>query len=108
MIYFIFTSIWLNGISKPFSFILLSIRSLKSEIPNITGYSNFVVPAIWHGPSSGCLQGCEGSNNNNQDFAGKMHGYAVIWIDASYSSDRYGAYTEVNPLYNSCKYIICY
>ena len=29
-------------------------------------------------------------------------------FDASRCSDRYGSYTEVNPLYNSCKFFIKY
>ena len=37
--------------------------------------------------------------------------YSVLisWgFNASRCSNRYGDYTEINPLYNSCKYVIRY
>ena len=43
---------------------------------------------------------------------GGDNGVQLAWtnvnIDASRSSDRYGSYTEINPLYNSCKFLISY
>ena len=37
-----------------------------------------------------------------------IYGYNLLRLSASYSSDRYGNYTEVNPLYNSCRFVIRY
>lgn len=34
--------------------------------------------------------------------------FTTFSFDASRCSDRYGSYTEVNPLYNSCKFFIKY
>lgn len=37
-----------------------------------------------------------------------VHGYHGADFSASRVSSCYGPYTEVNPLYNSCKYLISY
>lgn len=43
---------------------------------------------------------------------GGTGGADVTWVhvdlDAARCSDRYGAYTEINPLYESCKFYIRY
>ena len=84
---------------------------MTSEIPNITGgwalssnlgatyYPNIVTGAFEVGATTGNT-----ALNASLDVA---PGY-VININASRCSDRYGNYTEVNPLYESCKYIIRY
>lgn len=41
-----------------------------------------------------------GSEGSNRAYAGNLN------INASRSSDRYGSYTEVNPLYESCIFCI--
>ena len=37
-----------------------------------------------------------------------LYNYNYFSFNASRCSDRYGNYTEVNPLYNSCKFFIKY
>ena len=41
---------------------------------------------------------------------GNGSGWMQLYVDmdASRYSNRYGNYTEVNPLYNSCKFLIRY
>ena len=84
---------------------------MKSEIPNITG--------CWYWWDKSCDLGVvsEGSlkrvggasprdiqvnNFYNEDTTTKMQ------FDASLSSDKYGDYTEVRPLYESCWFVIRY
>lgn len=84
-----------------------AIRSLKSEIPNITGI-------ICHGVTDGYINGNNGFisitlySHNNRAQGGA--GFRVEnWnFDASRASNRYGNYTEVNPLYNSVLMLIRY
>lgn len=80
------------------------IRNSKSEIPNITGTLN----RTWvETGGTGALYryGQFGVNWLGSNLFGSA---CSIGIDASLSSNRYGSYTEVNPLYNSCKYLISY
>ena len=57
----------------------------------------------------------DGSMQNRGEESGSFshvlrqetHGW-YLSFDASRCSDRYGSYTEVNPLYNSCKFFIRY
>ena len=85
---------------------------MKSEIPNITGSTS----SIGHNPANDSVAGAF----KQKSFSYVMSGIAQggIWkegwgdvteyFDASCSSDRYGNYAEVNPLYNSCKFLISY
>lgn len=42
------------------------------------------------------------------NYNGSNLGGLGVTFNASRSSDRYGSYTEVRPLYESCKYLISY
>ena len=55
---------------------------------------------------SGCFNFVH--NYDTRVRTGEYHLGWTVEFDASRSSDRYGNYTEVNPLYNSCKYLIKY
>lgn len=48
------------------------------------------------------------SNYDTRVVTGEYHPGWTVEFDASRSSDRYGNYPEVNPLYNSCKFLIRY
>lgn len=86
-----------------------AIRNLKSELPNITGKVG-----AWRNPqemytTTGCFIAFNQHINNAPASGFATDGLnSGFTIDASLSSNRYGNYTEVNPLYNSCRYIIRY
>jgi hypothetical protein len=81
---------------------------LKSEIPNITGSFCASKDNCYFKPESGAFSGT-GHEYSRPSTGGLYNtGYAEFNFNASYSSDRYGSYTEVNPLYNSCLFIIHY
>ena len=83
---------------------LLNTRNLKSEIPNVTGqigYDNTSGSAVF-----GCFSFVR--NYDTRVVTGEYHQGWIVDFDASRSSDRYGNYAEVNPLYNSCRYLIKY
>ena len=72
-------------------------------LPNIT--------AAWsHCGFSGTNGAYEGVLYDSKTWAQVNGGFHNILstFDASRCSDRYGSYTEVNPLYNSCKFFIRY
>lgn len=54
--------------------------------------------------------GCFYLNASNAANIGSGSGWMQLYVamDASRSSNRYGNYTEVNPLYESTKYMIKY
>ena len=82
--------------------ILFLIRNLKSEIPNITGYTSNLQPnSLNHG---GALYAINDKNTTNGDTWNNW--CKILYLDASRSSNRYGDYTEVNPLYNSTLMLI--
>ena len=88
--------------------ILFLIRNLKSEIPNITGVAGASIVSANHGTSTGAL-GYNVIYNLNAagvSTATPNCGRVAIKLDASSSSNRYGDYTEVNPLYNSTLMLI--
>ena len=94
---------------------VLSIRNLKSEIPNIIGTTaHNGICAHWNTVDADQFaSGFTGSFAISNISAGGAEYYAnsityKFHVVASYSSDRYGNYTEVNPLYNSCKFFIRY
>ena len=78
---------------------------MKSEIPNIIGTQN-----SWthiHDESSGALY-VTWRGNEYTLVAGTGVKAIGTGLNASLSSDRYGDYTEVNPLYTSYLPIIKY
>ena len=81
---------------------LFAIRSLKSEIPNITGY--FSVKASLGNCGGAFYSDASGGVSYDNDARGDEH----YQFDASSSCDRYGNYTEVNPLYLSCHFYLKY
>lgn len=87
---------------------LSPIRNLKSEIPNIFG-------SIWgQGDRTGFQEAYDAFWKIGDTRGGGGPGVydksctRGVGLDAFRCSDRYGSYTEVRPLYESCKYIICY
>ena len=76
---------------------------MKSEIPNITGYSTDAREAV--GAWGGAFKYLEDSE---WGYTGGDYKFMKTTFDASSCSDRYGSYPEVNPLYTSCKFIIHY
>lgn len=45
---------------------------------------------------------------NISNISGTFDPIGHIYFNAANSCNRYGNYTEVNPLYNSCKFFIKY
>lgn len=95
---------------------VFTIRNLKSEIPNITGWTpGDALGTHWLSADENTFTNSYGGCffNTNVDTRG---GYAVykgsissnLVMEASRSSNRYGRYTEVNPLYTSTKMCIRY
>ena len=95
---------------------VLSIRNLKSEIPNITDVAHY--GGAWaidynnewsYGtPPSGAFAVHAGVAHFSGQHAKNSNDTRGYDFYASRCSDRYGNYTEVNPLYNSCKFFIKY
>ena len=88
---------------------------MKSEIPDIVGTTAYGgICSHWNMVDADRFaSGFTGSFAISDIAAGGSDYYAgtityKFHVVASYSSDRYGSYTEVNPLYNSCKYVIKY
>lgn len=83
---------------------------MKSEIPNITGLAGASIVSASHGTSTGALGYNILSNVNvaGVSTATPNCGRVSIKLNASSSSNRYGDYTEVNPLYNSVLMLIRY
>lgn len=81
---------------------------MKSEIPNITGWF-----ANGYRGVVGTFGGVFNGTSNWSRFAdwggvGSVWNYDGADFNAGNMNNRYGNYTEVNPLYNSCKYVIRY
>lgn len=57
----------------------------------------------WNGPFYANVR-----THHDIPSTGSSVGGGYLYMDASRSSTRYGNYTEVNPLYNSCKFLIRY
>ena len=77
---------------------MLSTRNLTSEIPNIVGKCTIINSGGGTGPFTDVTtKGWAGSSERQN-----KHGFT---FNASRCSDRYGNYTEVNPLYEST--LIC-
>ena len=85
-----------------------SFRISKSQLPNIYGHLmvsyniQFVGGAITANTTNPSGYGPSSSSGGN----GWTHGDVQFY--ASNYSDRYGSYTEVNPLYESCNFYIHY
>lgn len=94
-------------------------RNSKSEIPNIVGRAiifnwttgamdsdedGLISGALYRGSAINLKQQISNLSRNNV-VDNRLHG---VGMDASLLSDRYGSFTEVNPLYSSCKYLIHY
>ena len=56
--------------------------------------------------TNGCLE--YSKSETHSDNKGSTVGSGTLRFRASNYSDRYGNYTEVNPLYESCLFIIKY
>ena len=80
---------------------------MKSEIPNITGYFQCI---CWNNVySTGAFRSGDGGFQPDSAPGATMNNkFKNMDFSASRSSNRYGNYTEVNPLYNSCKFFIKY
>ena len=82
---------------------------MKSEIPNITGSFASSKDNCYRTPERGAFSGVgHPYERPSQGPTYYSTGFAVFYFDASGSNNRYGNYTEVNPLYSSCKFIIQY
>lgn len=81
------------------------IRISKSQIPNIIGEANCCCSSAWEA-YSGSLYHVYDTNWASSGWNKGGNSDTQLWIDASLSSDRYGTYTEVNPLYQSCIFCI--
>lgn len=90
-------------------FSTLSIRNSKSEIPNITGFStNFL---SWDETGLTLFTGCfpyTGETTHDMMGGSPTGFFRRLSFDASHSSNRYGNYTEINPLYESTTFYIKY
>lgn len=77
---------------------------MKSEIPNITGWFQCMAwgDVNFTGAFSNSRAGYTPADNP------KNNRYMNTDFNASWSNDRYGSYTEVNPLYESCLMYIRY
>lgn len=81
---------------------------MKSQIPNITGQVSLHNGTIFGASGAFKLSTNSGTSSAsmNGDTNKKAH---LFYIDASNMADSpYGDYTEVNPLYESCLFIIRY
>lgn len=80
-----------------------TLRISKSQIPNATG--TFAPMAVGTASITGCF-----SVSSRTVYATSQSTYnasnGLVTMDLSKSSDCYGAYTEVNPLYQSCIFCI--
>lgn len=84
-------------------FSLFGSRSLKSEIPNITGSIRTGVAEAEGAFTYGAYDGKYGATGNVAWWCGAIN------FAASSSSDRYSdTATEVNPLYQSCLFYVRY
>ena len=89
---------------------------MKSEIPNITGVAHYAgawaidgVSAYAYGTTpSGAFAIHIGASHYAGAHSGDTNTYAGYDFYASRCSDRYGNYTEVNPLYSSALMLIRY
>lgn len=82
-------------------------RNSKSEIPNITGWAYYlVVSARDTGGAIGVASYSDGNMSFNAGNYKRAH--ENLAFNASWSSNRYGSYTEVRPLYEACKFAIKY
>lgn len=89
---------------------------MKSEIPNITGIAHYAGAWAINGhseyaygtPPSGAFAIHTGTTHYTGTHVGDSTSAFGYDFSASRCSDRYGNYTEVNPLYNSCIFIIHY
>lgn len=77
---------------------------MKSEIPNIKGtLGNIIRQADSYDGGGLKWRSVWASGNQGNNLQG-----AQLEFNATWSCNRYGTYTEVNPLYESCKFAICY
>ena len=80
-----------------------SIRNEHSEIPNIIGTLTAGLSGASDWTGAFTLLG-----NSEWGYTGGSFHFQRTSFNASNCSNRYGDYTEVNPLYNSCKFILKY
>lgn len=85
--------------------IIFAIRISKSQIPNITG-NQTIHWSMVHNDHGGSLYPSDYTGTTYGGSPYTIPAYGCFNIDASLSSDRYGNYTEVNPLYCSCGFAI--
>lgn len=81
---------------------------MKSQIPNITGQVSFHNGTVFGASGAFKISSQSGTNSASMsaDSNKKAH---IFYIDASnMTGSPYGDYTEVNPLYESCLFIIRY
>ena len=87
---------------------LFLIRIMKSEIPNITGSIHNQTNIFYDSLGSGAFF-VTGTNSGLWIQGSGSFVAPDVYFDASLSCDRYAnEYTEVNPLYESCVFIISY
>ena len=81
---------------------------MKSEIPNLYGTVTYLEGSnTTDNIGSGVFSTTSGNKWTVSEGGGNHRKQQVIF-DASACCDRYGDYTEVNPLYESCLFIIKY